>query len=71
MQRTTAIALLLVLTSLLHILTVARALWGRRQRTAPDASTPQHAVSPWFIGIHTVLGVGYLAAAMWLIVGDA
>jgi hypothetical protein len=68
MNRTTAIALLLIITSLLHMLTVAKALRGRRQRTAHDSSTPHRSVSPWFVRIHTVLGVGYLAVAMWLFV---
>jgi hypothetical protein len=68
MNRPMAIALVLVLTSLLHILTVAKALRGRRQRTAPDASTPHRSVSPWVVRIHTILGVGYLAVTMWLVV---
>jgi hypothetical protein len=71
MNRTTAIALLLIVTSLLHILTVAKALRGRRQVTAQDSSTPHRSVSPWVVRIHTVLSVGYLAAAVWLVVVEA
>jgi hypothetical protein len=68
MNRTTGIALMLTITSLLHIITVAKALWGRRQLKAHDSITQQRSFSRWFVSIHTVLGVGYLAVAVWLFV---